>query len=441
MFRFAVSLISFLMIFPPPVHAQNNSAANPSHLTGRISSGWNYYSKPSSFSPELNSLTNYINLNYRFFDPAGKQIRYQIKLDAYQKTGLTTKTPLQNNNYQNRYIIRQLYAAYGNGSQQIKLGRVVPYTAVIDAHPINGLSVENYAVLKSLQLSGFGGTINDYYKNKIAGSGYNTGVSAYYIHTIFGLGAGFTAEKLYNESLQKAYLYGEIKPLSGLRLNSKTMYITNKNLIGYSYTSIYYRLNRKFNIRTGFEYRNRITQIKTLNDTLSTADKYFYTANEKDVSITAYYQAFYFSSVGALDIIPSAKKRIGYDDLTYGNIKLLYKHFFFFPLNLGLEAGYTDNNWLRNMKLGGFFNKDFFKGKIDFTLSYYMNSFQWINKVTINNRVQETTSSANILSLASIDMIIRASRAFYASMSVTGEFGNAFDPRTSMMVRLNYVLR
>lgn len=436
------SLLAMLFVLTVRAFGQDTlMPVNPKRLVGRISVGWNYYTRPLSVAPELNSVTNYVNLNYRFYDSTRNRIRYQIKLDAYQKTAFTAPEPIHDGHFRNRYIIRQLYASYGQGSEQFKLGRVIPYMTVIDAYPINGTSLENITLYRSFQLSAFGGTINDYYENKLTGSGYNTGASLFFKKTFLGIGAGFTTEKYVNQESRKAFLYGEAKPLSHVRIYHKTMYMLNRHLIGYSYTNLYYRFSRKWYVRLNFEYLNRYTRFSTLSDTVATPDKYFYQTNEKDVSLTAGWQVFYLSSIGSLDIMPSVKKRFGYDDLSYGNVQAVYRNYFLYRFQLGVEGGYTRNHWLQNIKTGGYLNSSFIKGKWDLTLSYYINSYRWIYQININNRSRETTSSIRKLSLISADLGTKISRSVYATLSVTGEIGNTDDSRLSLYARLNYSLR
>lgn len=415
------------------LYSQSTANLNNRNLIGRFSTGWNYYTKAGSVSPQLNSFNNNLMLNYRTFDPNTNSVKYQFKFDFYEKTGLTT-TPneTEGNKFQNRYIVKQLYAAYGDNYRQIKAGRIIPMVSVIDAYPINGVSVENMRVGNWFELSAFGGTINDFYRNDVLGKGYDYGVSALHQHGVWSIGSGFTAEKFEANFLTKAYLYGDYKPLSNLRLYNRTQYILNEKLLAYSQSTIYYKWNKKLNIRTTFDYRNRTTQFPARNDTLSVIDKYFYSSSEKNISVTLNYQAFYNPRIGTLDITPTVKKRVGNGDLFYTHLRMYYRNYIFVRLNMGLNGSYTTNQWLRNIQTSFWLNRDFLKSKLDAALSVNLNAYQWNIK---------TSTRTHLLSTVSADLSYRFSKDFFTALTLSEEFGDATAPHTVVFGRLNYYLR
>ena len=412
--------------------AQSPTTSNR-NLIGRFSTQWNYYSQANTNTPALNSFNNYVMLNYRIFDPATQKVQYQFKLDFYEKTGLSSTRSVSNGNqFQNRYVVKQLYAAYGDNYRQIKAGRIIPLVSVVDAYPINGVSAENIRAGKWFDLSAFGGTINDFYSNKMIGSGYNYGVSALHQHTMWSVGAGFTGEKFETTSLTKAYLYGEFRPFFNLRLYNRTQYMLNEKLMTYSQSNMYYKFSKALNIRTSFDYRNRTTQFIARNDTLSTTDKYFYSAVEKNISGTVNYHVFNNRGADVFDISSTVKKRIGNNRLLYTDLRMLYRNRKFVRLNLGLNGSYTTNQWLKNIQSTFWVNRDFLERKLDATLSVNINAYQWQIK---------SSPSSHMLAIVSTDLNYRFSRAFFTSMTLAEELGDATDPHTSVFVRLSYYLR
>ncbi|MBL7959584.1 hypothetical protein JNL27_05025 [bacterium] len=421
------------VLFSVSLYAQSPTTSNTKNLVGRFSTGWNYYTKGNSLSPQLNSFNNYVFLNYRVFDPNSQEVKYQFKFDFYEKTALSsTRSVTEGNQFQNRYVVKQLYASYGDNYRQIKIGRIIPMINVVDAYPINGFSAENIRVGNWFDVSAFGGTINDYYKNDPLGNGYNYGFSALHQCARWSVGAGFTGEKFETTVLTKAYLYGDYKPVTNLRLYHRTQYILNEKLIGYSQSNAYYKFSKKLNIRTTFDYRNRTTQFPARNDTLSPIDKYFYSSTEKNISTTVNYQIFYNRRIGMMDISPTLKKRFGNGDLFYADTRLLYRNYLFVRLNVGLKGSYTSNQWLKNIQSSLWLNRDFLTNKLDATLLYNLNSYRWNIK---------TSSGNHLLSIVSADLSYRFSKDFFTALTLSEEFGNATDPHTSVFVRLNYYLR
>lgn len=421
-----------IFLYGSSLYAQSPTTPS-SNLIGRFSTGWNYYTKGNSVSPQLSSFNNYINLNYRVFDPNTKTVKYQFKFDFYEKTGLaTTRNATESNSFQNRYIVKQLYAAYGDNYRQIKVGRVIPLINVIDAYPINGVSAENIRFGKWFDVSAFGGTINDFYRNEPVGHGYNYGASVLHLDNIWSAGAGFTTEKFETTPVAKAYFYAEYKPMSGLRLYNRTQYIISQSLIGYSQSSIYYKLNRDLSFRTVFDYRNRTTNFLTRYDTLNSPDKYFYSSVEKNIAVTANYKAFYNRRIGSLDLSTTLKKRFGNGGLIYTDLRTTYRNYIWVRLNLGLNGSYTSNQWIKNVQTSFWLNRDFLKNKMDATLSYNFNAYQWNIKTSTRN---------HFLSIVSTDLSYRISKDFYTALTLTEEFGNATDPYTAVFFRMNYYLR
>ena len=423
----------FLMLITVSLPAQNPVNTANKNLVGRFSTAWNYYYQTNSNTPALNSLNNYVMLNYRVFDPDSNRIKYQFKVDYYEKNSWSgTQNISEGNRFQNRYIVKQLYAAYGDNYRQIKAGRIIPLVSVIDAYPINGVSAENIRAGKWFDVSAFAGTITDYYRNDPLGRGYNYGISALHLHDIWSAGAGFTAEKFETTSLSKAYLYGDFKPMSNLRLYHRTQYVINQSLIGYSQSSIYYKLNKLLSFRTAFDYRNRTANVPARTDTLTPADKYFYSSTEKNVLLTANYRAFYNRRIGLLDVSSTLKKRFGNGDLIYADLRTTYRNYIWVRLNLGINGSYTGNQWLKNVQTSLWLNRDFLKNKLDATLTYNLNAYQWNIK---------TSTRSHLLSIVSTDLSYRFSRNFYTAVTLTEEFGNTTDPHTAVFVRLNYFLR
>lgn len=414
------------------LYAQSSGNSNNS-LIGRFSTGWNYYTKGNAISPQLNSFNNYVTLNYRVFDTNTQVIQYQFKFDFYEKTGLaTTRNGTKGNTFKNRYLVKQLYAAYGDNYRQIKIGRIIPSVSVIDAYPINGVSAENIRAGKWFDVSAFGGSINDFYKNDLSGHGYNYGLSILHQHGLWSAGTGFTSEKFATTVLSKTYFYAEYKPTPTLRAYHRTQYIVDHSLIGYSQSSIFYRLNKQLSFRTVFDYRNRTSDFPVRYDTSVSSDKYFYSSTEKNVSLTTNYRAYYNRRIGLLDISSTLKKRFGNGNLIYADLRTSYKNYFWFRLNLGVNGAYTSNQWLQNIQTSLWLNRDFMKNKLDATLSYNLNAYQWNIRTAARN---------HLLSLITTDLSYRFTKDFYSAVTLTEEFGDATEPHTSIFVRLNYYLR
>ncbi len=424
--------IFLLILADATVGAQNPSMPVGKNLVGRLSTTWNYYSQTGA-SSSLNALSNYAMLNYRIFDANSGAVKYQFKIDYYEKNTFTgTKGITEGQRFQNRYIVKQLYAAYGDNFRQVKAGRIIPLMPVVDAYPINGVSAENIRLGNLFDLSAFGGTINDFYRNDPTGRGYNYGGSLIHLHNLWSAGLGFTAEKYESTSLTKAYLYGDYKPVTNLRLYHRTQYIVNESLIGYSQSSVYYRFNKSLNFRTTFDYRNRTTHFLTRTDTINASDKYFYSSTEKNVSLTTNYRAYYNPRIGMLDISSTLKKRFGNGDLIYADLRTGYRNYFWVRLNTGISASYTSNQWLRNIQTALWFNRDFLQNRLDATMTYNLNTYQWNIKTPARN---------HLLSIISADVSYRITRDFFGALTASEEIGNATDPHTSVFIRMNYYLR
>ncbi|NUM81501.1 hypothetical protein HUU42_11910 [bacterium] len=419
-------IILLFLVTAIPALAQKNS-----NLIGRFSTGWNYYSKGASLSPQLNSFTNYGMLNYRSFAGDGQSIRYQLRGDFYQKTGLTTTPTLdRGEQFNNRYIVRQLYGSYAVFRGEIKLGRVVPLGTNVDAYPINGAIVENILIGNVWRVSVFGGKIHDEYANRLEGLGYNAGGSLVYDRKTWMAGTGFTSEQLRQTKLSKAYLFGEYRPSVQWRLSSRNQYIVNHSLIGYSQNAAYYRFNKNLSARLFVEYHNRRAYAPAPTDSIGW-DRFFETRKETLFGGSVRYQIFNFKKIGALDAVPAFRKRLGNDDLTYAALQLNYRNYFWSRFNFGLGGSYTSNQWLNNVKASVYWNKDFFNGRLDGGISAAFNAYTWSN----------AGASTKNLSTVSADLNYRFNSSWNAACGIYEEFGNATDPHSGMNVRINYYLR
>lgn len=394
-------------------------------FVGRVSLGWNYYSKDASLAPELNSMTNTYSLGYRFFDPETGRIRYRFQTDFYQKNTLAAPT---SSRFDHRYVFRQLYGSYGD-RQEIKAGKVIPMNAVVDAYPINGVSAENIA-FGPFEFSAFGGTINDFYENTFAGSGHDFGGAAAYKKSDYTIGAGATSEKFNGRQLNKGYAYVWYRPWTSLQISSKSQYTMTTSSLGYSRTHVIYKFGRRLTLRVSGEYVDRSSLYIPPADTLHSPDNYFYSSKEKTVSADATIQTFQTPGIGSLSVATTVKKRLGNGDLLHGGLRLTYQNYFWYTFQMGLNASYTSNQWLKLARFGFSFNRGFLKDKLDLSATFTLNSFQW-----------KGTTSTKTLSSVGLDFNYRFSRTLYAGASLSEEFGNAFDPRTSAWIRLNYSFR
>ncbi|MBX7150976.1 hypothetical protein K1X84_05010 [bacterium] len=420
-----------LYLFAATTSAFSQIAGSNNNLVGRFSVGWNYYSEGASLSPQLNSFTNYGMLNYRSFSNDGQTIRYQFRGDFYQKTGLTTTPTLDRSaQFKNRYIVRQLYGSYSIFHGEIKLGRVVPLGTNVDAYPINGAVVENMIVNNVWRVSAFGGKIHDEYANRFEGLGYNAGGSVTYDRKTWILGTGFTSEQLRETKLSKAYLFGEYRPSLQWRFSSRNQYITNRSLIGYSQNALLYRINRNFSVRLFAEYHDRRAYAPAPTDSIGW-DRFFETKKETLFGGTVRYQLFNRKNIGAIEIVPAFKKRIGNDGLTYGAVQLNYRNYFWSRFNCGIAGSYTSNQWLDNVKASVYWNKNFLDGKLDGGISAAFNAYKWSN----------AGAGTKNLSTVSFDMNYRLNTAWNITCVVYEEFGNATDPHSGINVRMNYYLR
>lgn len=405
--------------------AQSPLAGTQRAFVGRVSLGWNYYSKDASLAPELNSMTNTYSFGYRFFNPETGRIRYRLQTDFYQKNTFVAPAASR---FDQRYVFRQLYVSYGD-RQEIKAGKVIPMNAVVDAYPINGVSAENIPFYH-FEFSAFGGTINDFYENTMAGSGYDFGGAAAYKKPDYTIGAGVTSEKFNGRSLNKGYAYAWYRPWTSLQISSKSQYTMTRSSLGYSRTHVIYKFGRRLTVRVSGEYVDRSSQNLPPADTLHAPDHYFYSSKETTVSADATIQTFQAPQVGSLSVATTVKKRLGNGDLFYGGVRLTYRNYFWYTFQTGLNASYTTNQWLKLTRVGFSFNRGFLKEKLDMSVMFTLNAFQW-----------KGTTATKTLTSAGLDLNYRFSRALNAGLSLAEEFGNAFDPRTAAWMRLNYSFR
>lgn len=400
-----------------------------SRLVGRVSSGWNYYSEGASLSPQLQSLTNYATLTYRGFDAEG--IRWQVRADVYQKTGLivtTTKNP--NDKFRNRNIVRQLYASASVRRGEIKIGRLVPVGTHVDAYPINGACAENLALSRQWRVSAFGGKINDEYANRWEGLGYNAGGSVVWDANRWMVGVGVTAEQLRNTRLTKGYVFGEWRPATGWRVTTRNQYTFRPSLIGYSQNTLYGRLRSTASVRVYIEYHDRRVYAPAPTDSLDW-NRFFQTRREVIVGGSLRNRVWENRRIGRVEVVPEIRKRFGNGDLWYAAMSVRYRNFVWSAFDVGTTASYTQNQWLQNVKTTLTWSKDFVGGRLTGQVTGVLNRYTWRND----------GAKPKTLSLISTDIDYRLNRAWHASVGVYEEFGNSTDSHTGTNVRVSYALR
>ncbi|HND78016.1 MAG TPA: hypothetical protein PLG25_06810 [bacterium] len=422
-----IILISYFFIVKDGRSQSLTGNKNP--FIARFSSGWNYYSRGASLNPQLSEFTQYAMLNYRTLDDSNRII-WQIRTDIYQKDAVTqTRLRNQNEQFDHRTVIRQAYGSYTLRDGEVKLGRFVPIGTHTDAYPINGLGAENTRITSRWRGSVYGGKIFDEYDNRPEGIGYSTGGSLTYDQTRWQAGAGLSAEQLRNTRLTKAYLFGEYRPSYTWRIVSNNQYVVNKALLGYSQNTLYYRLNKNLSTRFFAEYHDRRAYFPAPTDSLS-MDRFFNTTQELMIGGSVRYRIFQWRKIGMLETMPSLKKRLGNDNLTYAALQFFYQNYFFWRFNLNTGFSYTDNQWIRNYRSHLSLNKDFFASRLDASFSLIVNTYTW----------NSTSSRAKLLTTVSADATYRFDASWYISAGIYEEVGNATDPHSGVNIRMFYYL-
>lgn len=408
--------------------AQQRLSTDTRNFVGRVSTGWNYYSKDASLSPELSAFSTNIAVQYRWFDPESGMLKYRVVIDYYERNALASPTKSQ---FDNRYVIRQLYGAYGTEDRQIRAGKLIPQNPVVDAYPINGAALDGYR-LAGLEFSAFGGSVNDFYDNKFMGTGYNYGGSLLWREPSYYVGAGFSSEKFNSINFQKAFFSTWYKPLSGLQVSNKTSYIVNRSLLAHSLTNAIYKPVRSLTLRLSYEFYNRTSVYIPPTDTINDPNRYFFSSREQNATYSMWLQVFRSPRIGDVSLSMTAKKRFGNNDLIYGSIEALYHNHFFSEFTFGLNGSYTSNQWLNMARFGALFEQYYIQDRLGVTINVADQILNW--KSASGGRAK------NLIS-AGFDLNFRISRAFVASVSFNEEFGNAFDPRSNAFIRLSYSFR
>ncbi len=424
-------VIVLLILHCGKSYSQSYSSTG-NNLIGRFSTGWSYYSQGASLTPQLSAISSYGMLNYRVFDAEKQNIRYQWRIDFYEKDALaSTQTLDRSAQFDHRFVIRQLYGSYSAAGGEIKAGRLIPLSTNLDAFPINGFAAENLLFAKHYRVSAFGGKIFDEYDNRIEGLGYNAGASVAYEDKQYMLGTGFSSEQLRLTKLSKAYLFGEYRPKEQWRLSSKNQYSLTQSLLGYSQNSMYYRFSKILSARTYVEYHDRRAYAPSPTDSLGW-DRYFQTSKEMIFGGSIRYQVFQLNRIGQMDLLPAFKKRVGNDGLTYGSLQINYRNFFYYRFNTGLGMSYMSNQWLNNFKVNTFWNKDYLKGQLDVTAALTINSYTWNT---------QTASSNKLTSIFSTDVNYRPTSSWNIAGGLFEEFGNATDAHLGFNLRISYSFR
>jgi hypothetical protein len=405
-------------------------------LTGRISTGWTYFSNSNSLSSQSDALSEALALQYRVFDDSQKT-RYLFDIDALAKKqfdGLVDS--LTANPARNGLWVREAYAGAGIQNGILKIGRIMPLLETADAYSINGFSGEDFGIAPHLAFSAFGGKIYDDYSTSFIGEGYDFGGSLNVECDKADAGIGVSAENHLGIRHRNAFFSAAYTPFHSFRITERAQAWVDEKQLGHSLTQVYWRVTRDLTVRSSFDYYDRTTTIAPSTDTSPQVNHYVYASVERKFCLSPTLRLLN-SQENSVDISGTFTKQIGNEDLTSGAAKLDY-----WDLNRNndwiLDASVMNTIWMHDYRAGLTFEKDIPSLRLDATLSGDFNDYAWNYQDSAG--VAGSTNARTSFSV-SLSAGFNLPRRFHTSLAVTEEFGDASNARTSLSFRLTYLVR
>jgi hypothetical protein len=405
-------------------------------LTGRISTGWNYFSNANSLSSQLNALSEALALEYRVLGDSQKT-RCLFGVDALAKKQLDGLVDtLVANPARNGLWVRQAYAGAGIQNGMLKVGRIMPLLQTADAYSIHGFSLEEMSLVRHLAFSAFGGKIYDDYSTSFIGEGYDFGGSLNVDYDKADAGIGVSAENHLGIRHRNAFLSAAYTPFRSFRITERAQAWVGEKQLGYSLTQVYWRVTRDLTVRSSFDYYDRTTDTPPPADILPAINRYAYAAVERKFCLSPTLRLVN-SPDNSLDVSGTFTRQIGNEDLTSGAARLDY-----WDLNRNndwvLDASVMNDIWMHDYRAGLSFEKDIPDLRLDAMLSGDFNDYAWNYRDSAG--VAGSTNARTSFSV-SLSAGFNLPKGFHTSLAVTEEFGDASNARTSLSARLTYLLR